>query len=535
MIGGGDEGSYIACGKLLSERFGFVFEDEVAKFGTKYLPVSSFATPAFRRLEQPGPTLQVVSGWNKGFAFISIPFWWLDADAGWKYVSPLAGALSLITLFLIGARLHNTLVGLIAALLLGSNFLQLWFSRYPMTEVLSQSLLLLMFLSLLEHHRRASAKWALSFSGLSSLALFVHFGNAPLWLVMAGIMSLTVMPVKTLNLPSEESCSRPRRMTAFSFDSTRVRKFLSVGLLTLGLPSTFATAYWLSDPGIQRYTRLGKKMADSTGQLDTLVATFLTRVENLALFIPLAVWFLIPVGIFVITRDRSMRRWQWFLLIGLAVTSFAIIACAGVGTPRVLYVARRNVPFVLPAICLICARALDWVASALSRFSGGRIAVGAAIAYLVGFQLYAFAPVSKVDQGKGTPQLASRVRAELVASGSLSSALVIVPHGAVSFVSGMRWVYGIPIVTYSEALTPMVIESMLNDGLRLYSVDLTESVRHPGALFRALETFPNIQQKFITSRDLYWTHINPIDPTLFPAITDRVFARGGLYRITKKG
>lgn len=59
---------------------------------------------------------------------------------GFLYVTPLFGVLSIITIYLIGKNLFNWKYGVICALLLSANFIQIWFSRYPGAEMLFQFL-----------------------------------------------------------------------------------------------------------------------------------------------------------------------------------------------------------------------------------------------------------------------------------------------------------------------------------------------------------------------------------------------------------
>jgi hypothetical protein len=529
LLGGGDEGSYIACGKLMSERLGFIYDDHVAEFGKKYVAASNFAVTAFRVHNEVSTPVQMVSGWNKGFSFLTIPFWWLDQDGGWKYLNPLAGALSLIIIFLIGTRLKGAFVGFSAALLLATNFLQIWFSRYPMTEVVSQCLLLAMSLCVIGYYQNARQAWLWLFGLLSSVALFLHFGNAPLWLVLAAVVCLSAAPVERA---AASGVQLARNSLSFikelSFAQAKLKNFISAVVLTGIVPAVVAVGYWFLDPGIQRYTKLGKKMADSTGQLEKLLTALIVRIENLALFIPFPVWILLSIGLFLVFREKPAVRRLWLILVALAVTSFLVIVFTGVGTPRVLYVARRNVPMVLPVMFLICGLALDWLASRFQKATMRRVVVSAVLACIVGLQLVAFAPFATVDQGKGMPELANRVRAELASNSAGAPQLVIVPEVAASFEGGMRYVYGIPVVTYSPALTSEVIGKMLEDGVSLYVMDIGRTLVEP------LKRNPDIKLSFVTSRNLMWAHINPIGPTQFPAITDRITSRVDLYKIARK-
>jgi hypothetical protein len=529
LLGGGDEGSYIACGKLMSERLSFVYDDNVAAFGRKYTSAADFAVTAFRIHSEGGDTVQVVSGWNKGFPLLSMPFWWLDPDGGWKYLNPLAGALALLVVFLIGTQLKGAFVGFSAAALLMTNFLQLWFSRYPMTEIVSQLLLLGMFLSVLNFSLSARGVWLWVFALLSSWAIVVHFGNVPAWFLMAAALWAIAAPYTSSGASAPGECASQRSFFGKGcvFDRTKLFRFLSATFVTGGIPAAMGAAYWFLDPGIQRYTKLGSKMADSSGVIERVTTAFVVRCENLALFVPLPLWLLVGFALLLVVREKGWTRRFWFLAIALALVSFALILFAGVGTPRVLYVARRNVPLVLPIICLLSGLAVEKLTELFTRVGCRRVARFVLLTALVGLQLLLFAPFHGVDQGKGAPELAARIRAELVAANPRGVQLVLLPDVAASFVAGLRYVYNVPAVSYSEAFSAEVIAKLLDDGVSLYAVDIGRTLLDP------LRAIPDIKLSFVTSRDLVWTHMNPIGPTNFPVISDRVISRVSLYRVSK--
>ena len=56
LLGGGDEGSYIACGKLMSQALEFVYGDQAAEVGKRYLPAKHFVPEAFRVHNEPPAT-----------------------------------------------------------------------------------------------------------------------------------------------------------------------------------------------------------------------------------------------------------------------------------------------------------------------------------------------------------------------------------------------------------------------------------------------------------------------------------------------
>ena len=413
LLGGGDEGSYIGAGKLMSRSLEFVFDDPAAEIGKKYLPAKSFITEGFRIHNAEVSPVQVVSGWNKGFSFLSIPFWWMSPDNGWQFVNPLAGAISILLIYLIGAAVSGPLTGVFASLLLATNWLQLWYSRYPMTEVTSQALILAMVLSVVSFYKERRIATIFVFSLLASVASFVHFANVPMWVILGAALCFQTLPID-----SEAPNNRGSRLTlhqgglknymkGLSIDGERMRCFVRTGFLALVVPLIATASYWFLDPGIQRYTKLGEKMASTSSRASQLWDAVVIRLENLSMFIPGPMWFLVVTAVWLCLRDRGLERRFWVLLGGLGLCSFLVIISTGVGTPRVLYVARRNVPIVFPMLFLMSAVALNYLASIWRNARLGRAFSTAMVLILCALQLSAFAPYRNLNQGRGMPELVS--------------------------------------------------------------------------------------------------------------------------------
>lgn len=526
LFGGGDEGSYIAAGKLMSESPRFVFQDEAIEIGKRYLPSHLFVPTGFRIHNDGVSPVEVVSGWNKGFPIFSIPMWLIAPEQGWKGVSPLAGAISIIAIYLIGAAIRSPLAGVSAALLLATNWLQLWFSRYPMTEVLSQSLILLMLLCVVRFVQAPRAIILVVFALLASFSSVVHFANAPMWGMLGLALCVQLLPLVRRTHTANGGVRWVFHLRSFGIDTQKIAPFVGAGALTLGIPLVATLSYWFADPGVQRYVRMSKKMAASSGRADQLFETFVVRLQNLALFIPPFFWFglLLCAGLFVLNRGLA-RRW-WLLIGGLALASFLIIVSSGVGTPRVLYVARRNVPFVLPALCLMVAVAIDWGTSLLRRRWAS---IGLAMTIVLGLcfqQLSAFYPYRTLDQGKGSLALASQVASALQARYTGRPQFLIVSNYGANLTTGLRYVRGVPIINFAPEVTPEVLSRMLGDGIDLYFLD---DVFRPIA--QVAKTVPNAQLLSISTHMVWLGHANQVGPTQYPKISNDPNVKFYLYKI----
>lgn len=528
LLGGGDEGSYIACGKLMSQALEFVYSDQAAEVGKRYLPAKNFIPEAFRVHNADISPVQVVSGWNKGFSFLSIPFWWIAPDSGWQFVTPIAGAISIIAIYLIGVTVSGPFTGLCAALLLATNWLQLWYSRYPMTEVVSQALILLMVLCAVRFYKSQRLVTLVLFSALASLSSFVHFANAPMWIILGAAISLQRNPRR----------SRPRPPMPNASSGIRGEAHLCQREVWKLPPSRRAydrcavsSDGWILAPRSRNSTVYPprKKMASTSSRFSRILDAIVVRFENLTLFIEWPMWLLLGVAVLLFVRNQAMARKFWVLLGGLALCSFLVIISTGVGTPRVLYVARRNVPIVYPVLFLISGVALNYIATRIRRRALGQIFASGVLLTMCALQLSAFAPYSSLNQGKGMPEMASQIRAELQARNDGHPQFVVVPEMSAIFKAGLRYVYGVPVISFSDEVTPEALKRMLDDGIQLYVLDDFARKITPVA-----KSIPNAELIRISTHIIRWGHANQLGPTAYPRISDRSNLKFYLYRVELK-
>jgi hypothetical protein len=351
-----------------------------------------------------------------------------------------------------------------------------------------------------------------------------------MWILLGSAISLKLLPCKG----GDRSLLRVRRLRDFiksvSFAKERLWGFILSGVLTLVVPLMATVGYWLLDPGIQRYTRLGKKMADTSGRFSRVFDAVGVRLENLALFIQWPMWILVGVAVWLFIRNRGLDRVFWSILFGLALCSFLVIISTGVGTPRVLYVARRNVPIVYPVLFLMSGVALSSIGELLSKRAFGRLLATSILMVLCGLQLKAFAPYHSLDQGKGMPEMASQIRAELQARNDGHPQFVVVPEMSAIFKAGLRYVYGVPVISFSEEVTPDVLKRMLVDGIQVYVLDDFARKITP-----VVKSIPNAELSRISTHIIRWGHANQLGPTAYPRISDRSNLKFYLYKVELKG
>ncbi|MBN1400568.1 MAG: hypothetical protein JXA74_07010 [Anaerolineae bacterium] len=179
-----------------------IYDFQHAAPGGYWEPTITLPKPAyldfieqFSYMETSGPVLSHHYGpfflWSilspdLEIGFLSLPkVWsaicvWLLGPSGAVWHVGLFGVLGLALLYALGSRLSGSVAGLVGVLFLGASLLQLWFARFPVSEVHTQVLLLggLYLCRLLDEHRgmdafaRPLALWSASGLALLTLARF---------------------------------------------------------------------------------------------------------------------------------------------------------------------------------------------------------------------------------------------------------------------------------------------------------------------------------------------------------------------------
>ncbi len=317
------------------------------------------------------------------------------------YATPFFGALSVLSLYFAGQAMFGRKVGLLAAVLLAVSFTQIYFSRVPYSEILSQCLLFggiyALTTYIVEHkpeRQPYAAIAALCFGQailtrieglivILPLAMFFgcwlvlrsklpkdfHFFAIPfgLLLVDGGILALTASrPYVELNSYGLWIKLRP---LFIEFPALLALSAIALGGLLILI------VYWgLSRSlGARNERRLnplyeGRHLVSTILSLAILLlaiyAYFIAKGENvvqLGQFVsPLGLWLGIFGLVELIRRDVNERTAFFLALISIhGVATLSVLAMST--TPSYVYPIRRQVPVLIPSLILLASYAiLSW-------------------------------------------------------------------------------------------------------------------------------------------------------------------------------
>lgn len=183
IVGGRDPGAYVASMALIARTGGIQFtdpavlaipgEDVELFFRNPERPDFSFARLMGFDLERPETGRVVPQFFHLFPAFGSYLFQAMGIK-GALAAPPLLGILGTLAVLLALRRLFSAPVALLAALLLSLNVVQVWFSRYPVSEPFSQLLLFLALLALWHWEERGSPVFGAMAGGALGLSLLVR-------------------------------------------------------------------------------------------------------------------------------------------------------------------------------------------------------------------------------------------------------------------------------------------------------------------------------------------------------------------------
>ncbi len=385
---------------------------------------------------------------------------------GIRFVVPLMGALSVLLLVALLRRVGDALLvdaggrqrlarggGLVAAaaggLLMATNMLQVWQSRYPSTEVFAQALYLGALLGLvvaLQTGWRPAAGvaglfvgvgWLNRADGLLLVLLSAGIGAALLatrrwdaratWFA-AGLAIVTPHALRqaydyALNYSNANSIPPLSKVTAVVVGLFVVATVLR---LLLGRPLTWAQralerrrpqvvvgalvvlgATGLLIVGFLRPTLFGKAYFDYNDRLQirSYDEEIMTR---LAWFFSYPGFALMVLGLAVV----ALRRWNasvWAVVLPTLVL-FPIYGYTANNSTRLLWWSRRYVPTVLPGILILIALVLAFLA--VRRYRGRlltAVPAAAALAALVTFFLSQSLPLRQHDEWRGSFEVSQRL------------------------------------------------------------------------------------------------------------------------------
>src|SRR5207344_3296747 len=108
----------------------------------------------------------------------------LAGTAGATKIIPFWATLGLLAVYFLGSRLIGRLAAFFAALVLALNVVEVWYGRYPNTEVVMQAMLFSVLLASARGHQDDDPFFAWVAGGLGGLLVFLRFDA---YMALAGI------------------------------------------------------------------------------------------------------------------------------------------------------------------------------------------------------------------------------------------------------------------------------------------------------------------------------------------------------------
>jgi hypothetical protein len=186
IVGGRDPGAYVAAMGLIARTGGIVYEDPGVLsipepdrelfFRHPQGPPFSWSRFMGFDLERPESGRVVPQFFHLFPAFGAYLFQAMGVK-GALATPPLFGILGTLGVFFALRRMLGQAPALLAALLLGSNVVQVWFARYPVSETCSQFLAFLGILAFLHWEERASAPCGVLAGAALGLSLLVRIDS----------------------------------------------------------------------------------------------------------------------------------------------------------------------------------------------------------------------------------------------------------------------------------------------------------------------------------------------------------------------
>lgn len=433
--------------------------------------------------------------------FFPGPFAWLglgDLAAGaWGllYVVPVMGALAVGMAFALGSQLFGRWAGLLGAALLAASYTQVWWSRQPSSEVMTQLILLAglwMAVRFAQDSNRTTGVLAGLLLGgamlvrvdafLAALALPMLFGydlltrgDARRWLLpgvpLAVFAALALLYLNTLGGRYLYTIYTQHGLDRVLGAAT----YLIIAAILLAATLFVVRARWGRS--------IGRRVAVRGGGVALALAVLVAGVALWAYFVLPVPWETLPDG----SRDYDAYRTQilvrltWFTtpavallgLIGFALTaarpnvarivvlgaflSFAVLYTVVPNvSPDLPWATRRFVPVVFPVLCLLAAHAIIEAGRLLGRTGyrrTGLAGAGALAALALGWTVHTSLPVIQFRELEGAVGAFERVERKVPESDVV---FMEMPDGYDITASTFEYAYGRPVLPYDR--TPFIRE-----------------------------------------------------------------------------
>lgn len=424
IVGGRDPGAYIASMALIARTGAIVHADptvtaippEDVELFYRHPEKPAYSWSRFMGFDLESPTTgRVVPQFFHLFPAFGAYLFAAMGLKGALATPPLLAILATVGVYLVFVRLFGPAAGLLGALLLSLNVVQVWFARYPVSENLSELLLFagLLAVALGEEHR--AAPWMAIAGFFFGLSLLVRIDSVLLALPLVLYVLLRVLPrgitrreVAALVLPFgllaahaighafvfapkylEEVTTRPywnygwlwavplglgAALVALAVghregvrgwllpEADRWRSRLALAVVALALFAVLVRpvlSAWAggdgNDPAHSVYARFGGVLAGALGTaLPQALGYRRLAAHDAQAFVRLA-WFVTPLGLALAVAGvvLVLRRWEpRRLLFLLLVLTFGGFYFYKIRVYNDYFFAlRRFLPVVFPAIC----------------------------------------------------------------------------------------------------------------------------------------------------------------------------------------
>jgi hypothetical protein len=490
-----------------------VFADRLARTGEllKYDPlvdaVSGFHT-FVEGIKYPG--FYISGGDQIVPQFFPGPFAWLGFGNlvgglwGSLYVVPVFGALSVGAAFLLGGELFGRWAGLLGGALLAVSYTQVWWSRHPSSEVMTQFFVLSglwLAVRFLRNEEPVTGVMAGVLLGGAMLVRVDGFLAAAAIPALFGYDLLLRRPVRRWLLPgiplavfagasllylntvggrylyliySEHGLGRALGyvpyavvtaaviLTAFWFVRRRWGARLAGWLEVHGRDLSLLGAIWIAGLVLWAYFVLPlppESLPIGSRELDAYRTQVLVRM----------VWFTTPpvallglAGFLLAARRLDTGR---ALLLGTFLAFGALYTAIPNVAPDLPWATRRFVPAAFPVLSLLAGYAVVEAGRLLGRLrdrpAGMELGVGLAILAL-GWTLYTASPVLGVREYEGAIAAFDRLDEQIPAA---EVVYVEKPDGHDGSVSTLEYVYGRPTLPYSAERFREEVDELKEAGL----------------------------------------------------------------------
>ncbi|MCW2600294.1 MAG: hypothetical protein JWM02_2123 [Frankiales bacterium] len=452
-----DPGVYVAHGVEIARTGGIAFEDPLLKDKVFVQPTSPGAVFAGIWINDAGSGKIVPQFYHLWPALLATAYDVGGLD-GIRFVVPLMGVVAVLVLVALLRRLGQAMAGPAAGvmaaaaggLLLSTNLLQVWQSRYPTTEVLAQALYVAALLGLVI---AIQERWAPA-AGLAGLFIGVGWlnrGDGFLMVLLAAAFGACLLAARRwdvratwgavgLGIVLPHACVQAYVFCRQYTEGNSVPSFVRMSeLVLLGLLFALAARTVLRRPARAIVAALQVRRTQArVGLLVSLLAFGLLALgflrarlfgpdyflwngqrlrsydeqimQRLSWFLTLPGFAIMWLGIAVV----ALRRWRASLWVAVVPTLllFPVYGYSARNSSRLMWGTRRYVPTVLPGIVVLIALAL--ALAFVWRFRGRallRVPSLVACGGLVAVFLSQSLPLRSHDEFRGSFELSAQISA----------------------------------------------------------------------------------------------------------------------------